>query len=636
MIDPVTILATICAVISASRSLYQWWHEYRENRFTAKSGQPAAVDNHPFDQLLELWKQYNQIASVLGRKFQILLSDSSTNVLLLKQLQQLRPQLVTVQSGIRELEAYRTTLGKDEQTQAQTFKKLTGLAKSINNMQKGTRKALAKIYRDQMPEDDKVTSIENEQLEKKEPPRQFCDGAKLFQSGDKDEDFLSDLVKVSKFTSDWGYICNACGLEVGYYRAVRISSTGQALDTSLLLTASHLNACKWRERRAFYRCLACYKNRKIVDYPSAVAFEKHMEEHPDFTMMNEKDENQVVGLLTQKEEEFLRGVQPAVEETEGTTLDEVYGKESTQALEIEPRHQAMNNQDDVSPVDEKDSIESLFGAGFHSSEDSRPSGKNSFGTFSPSPGRELPAQTNTLRPQGERSNHIPGGFPATPGSASPARLESDSTSMYERDGISTNELDSNAIQELDGSGRHSRPSGEIGPSTPAPGINTTETAILPLGLVNRTADSRAELQSPDPLARPTHLIPRRRVVTQRLGSTAGAEPSHAAKPPGRPAPLIPSANETSGANGFDSLAASTVKQSRAPTSSNTSAGERSPDIWMLTNGVYEYYSRGKLTKRQEEAPHDCWVYSNEGWEGQDGKAWRRWNSERRCFEYLGQ
>jgi hypothetical protein len=79
MIDPVTILATICAVISASRSLYQWWHEYRENRFTAKSGQPTAVDNLPFDQLLELWKQYNRIASVLGRKFQILLSDSSTN-----------------------------------------------------------------------------------------------------------------------------------------------------------------------------------------------------------------------------------------------------------------------------------------------------------------------------------------------------------------------------------------------------------------------------------------------------------------------------------------------------------------------------------------------------------------------------
>lgn len=501
-------------------------------------------------------------------------------MLLLKQLQQLRPQLVTVQSGIRELEAYRTTLGKDEQTQVRTFKKLTGLAKSINGMQKGTGKALAKICRDQMPEDGKVAAMENEQLEKKEPPRQFCDGAKLFQSGDKDEDFLSDLVKVSKFTSDWGYICNTCGLEVGYYRAVRISSTGQVLDTSLLLTASYLNACKWRERRAFYRCLACYKNRKIVDYPSAVAFEKHMEEHPDFTMMNEKDEDQVVGLLTRKEGEFLRGVQPVVEETEGTTLDEVYSQENIRAPEIEPsrqrRYQAMNNQDDVSPVDEKDPAESLFGAGFYSSEDSRPSGTNSFGAFSPSPGRELPTQTNTLRPQGERSNHISGGFPATPGSASPARLESDSTSMYEKDGrISTNELDSNAIQELDGSGRYDGLSGQIGPSAPAPGINTRETATLPLRLVNRTSDSRTELQSPDPLARPTHVIPRRRVVTRSPGSTAGAEPSHAAKSPGRPAPPIPSVNETSGANGSNSLAASTVKQSRVSTSSNTSTGERS-------------------------------------------------------------
>ena len=123
--------------------------------------------------------------------------------------------------------------------------------------------------------------------------------------------------------------------------------------------------------------------------------------------------------------------------------------------------------------------------------------------------------------------------------------------MYEKDGISTNELDSNAIQELDGSGRYSRLSGQIGPSTPAPGINTTETATLPLGLVNRTSDSRAELQSPNPFARPTHVIPRRRVVTQSPGSTAGAEPPHGAKPPGRPVPPIPSANETSGANGFN-------------------------------------------------------------------------------------
>ena len=559
-------------------------------------------------------------------------------MLLLKQLQQLRPQLVTVQSGIRELGAYRTTLGKDEQTQVQTFKRLTGLAKSINDMQKGTGKALAKICGDQMPEDDKVTAMENELLEKKEPPRQFCDGAKLFQSGNKDEDFLSNLVKASKFASDWGYICNTCGLEVGYYRAVRISSTGQALDTSLLLTASHLNACKWRERHAFYRCLACYKNRKIVDYPSAVAFEKHMEEHPDFTMMNEKDEDQVVSLLTQKEEEFLRGVQPAIEETEGTTLDEVHSQESTQAPGIDPsrqkRYQAMNNQDDVSPVDEEDPAESLFGAGFHSSEDSRPSGTNPFGSFSPSPSRELPAQTNTLRPQEERSNHIPGGFPATPGSVSPARLESDSTSMYGKDGRTwINELDSNAIQELDGSGRYGGLSGQISPSTPAPSINTAETATLPLGLVNRTSDSRAELQSPAPSARLTHVIPRRRVATQSPGSMAGAEPSHAANPPGRPAPPIPSANGTSGANGSNSLAASTVKQSRASTPSNTSTGERSPDIWMLTNGVYEYYNRGKLIKRQREAPYDCWVYSGEGWEGQDGKSWRRLNSERQCFEY---
>jgi hypothetical protein len=71
-------------------------------------------------------------------------------------------------------------------------------------------------------------------------------------------------------------------------------------------------AFKWADRRAFYRCYCCFQKRKIFDFASAVAFEKHMERHPDFTMVREEEEEEAqVSVMESKEKELFRELEPA-------------------------------------------------------------------------------------------------------------------------------------------------------------------------------------------------------------------------------------------------------------------------------------------------------------------------------------
>ena len=319
--------------------------------------------------------------------------------ILLKNLQQLKPQIMAVQSGIKKLESYSMEDKRDDKFDAPALEIATSLATSIDKIQQEAVRALLEVCIPQGTTKEEITAMGNEQLSAKEPQRQFCGRAKSFQSGDKDNSILSSEVMASKFKSDWGYICKTCGLEVGYYPAVRFSSAGHAVDTFLLLTASHLNACKWKDRRAFYRCLACYRNRKIVDFPSAIAFEKHMEIHPDFTMMGKKEEDQAVTLLakeedraiallaekedqtvamlTEKEEEFFQSVESAIEIDDDLTSNDPHDNQGANASASKPSpvlaqvhfsKESQQNMDqppkspgDVSSIDEEKFGESVFG-----------------------------------------------------------------------------------------------------------------------------------------------------------------------------------------------------------------------------------------------------------------------------------
>jgi hypothetical protein len=186
-----------------------------------------------------------------------------------------------------------------------------------SSVSSGTESVLDKLYAGALPNYD-ISEMDIRRLEAVDPPRQFCNGAKLFQTGDKTDHYLFNIAAQSLSSSTWGYMCKHCGLEVGLYPAVRISGSQKALDSSILLTASHLVAFKsMKDRRAFYRCLPCYKERKIVNFPSATSFEKHMEEHPDFTMMNKQDENAKLKDIEMRQKAFVAGIEVATDDPEG-------------------------------------------------------------------------------------------------------------------------------------------------------------------------------------------------------------------------------------------------------------------------------------------------------------------------------
>ena len=70
MIDPISILAAFCSVITALHALYQWWHHYQVKGLAAKSSENTTTENELLGGFLKIWKKYNRIASVLGRKFE--------------------------------------------------------------------------------------------------------------------------------------------------------------------------------------------------------------------------------------------------------------------------------------------------------------------------------------------------------------------------------------------------------------------------------------------------------------------------------------------------------------------------------------------------------------------------------------
>ncbi|KAH7010578.1 uncharacterized protein B0I36DRAFT_356508 [Microdochium trichocladiopsis] len=153
-------------------------------------------------------------------------------------------------------------------------------------------------------------------LKASEPSREFCYGALLCQCGRTDAEGLSIYAVDDASNPQWGFTCMYCYLEVGSYRAIRFSSRGQALVSSGLLAASHLAACRsFHDRRAFYKCLACYQNYENVDFSSAVAFEMHMREHPGFSFI--RNEEEVAQATREKIREFVHGHTPETPPTGG-------------------------------------------------------------------------------------------------------------------------------------------------------------------------------------------------------------------------------------------------------------------------------------------------------------------------------
>ena len=125
---------------------------------------------------------------------------------------------------------------------------------------------------------------------------EFCYGAILCQSGMATASKLVVRGGAGDKTRErWAFVCEHCYLEVGDYSAVRFAHDGEPVVYSEMLAACHVMACaSFTNRRAYYKCLACYENRKDVNFSSATALEKHMETHPGYSLVRKAAEAEVV------------------------------------------------------------------------------------------------------------------------------------------------------------------------------------------------------------------------------------------------------------------------------------------------------------------------------------------------------
>lgn len=106
-------------------------------------------------------------------------------------------------------------------------------------------------------------------------PRAFCYGALLLQS---DNSLDGAALATDPTLYCLGFTCKFCNLEIGDYR---MSKSGKTLISTRILARSHVTSCgSFLDRRAFYKCLACYAKHGDVDFGSAEALERHLEKHP--------------------------------------------------------------------------------------------------------------------------------------------------------------------------------------------------------------------------------------------------------------------------------------------------------------------------------------------------------------------
>lgn len=188
----------------------------------------------------------------------------------------------------------------------QRWKLLAGEADALSEgIQNACNNALAQFVKTQSI--DQAETVEGLSAITPRRPLEFCYGALLCQTG---KSKARDLSVTAKDEKTLGFVCRYCFLEVADYDALRFSTHGQAIVYSDFMAASHGVACaSFADRRAHYKCLACFDNHLDVDLPSASALEKHMEQHPGYSFV--KNEPDVVQATNDKIRYWV--LQPRIE-----------------------------------------------------------------------------------------------------------------------------------------------------------------------------------------------------------------------------------------------------------------------------------------------------------------------------------
>ncbi|KAH7303101.1 hypothetical protein B0I35DRAFT_194982 [Stachybotrys elegans] len=280
--DPFTattaVIAAICAIVGAINTAQQMYNEHKGKK-AEKAERVSLMDGSPeantSSSAFEFTQRMNNLVSRFGRGFGSKLDEKVKD-----QLLRLQPQLKALRSDLNILKvdfaSGRSTIDRE--------KRRTELLGRANQLKDEIEGALTQFA------DRADVPIESPETTRgtMARPLKCCYGAILCQLGEADSRELS--VKGIDNAKQWGFVCKYCFLEVGDYNAVRFSRRGEPVIYSDMLAASHVIACpSFADRRAYYKCLACYANHKDLDFPSASAFEKHMQSHPGYSFIrNEK------------------------------------------------------------------------------------------------------------------------------------------------------------------------------------------------------------------------------------------------------------------------------------------------------------------------------------------------------------
>ncbi|RYP48609.1 hypothetical protein DL768_005529 [Monosporascus sp. mg162] len=300
--DPITAAAAIitaaCAIAGAINSAQQIYVVYRKRRAEKSSGlEPVTPETITPTSAFELSQRMNNLVSRFGRRFESKLDEQVKRQFLL-----LQPRLKTLVTELNELKN-EVSSGHTTEDIDKRWRKLSDQANCLKEEVEGV---LTQFTHRIGP------STELHEAPDILPgrPLKFCYGAILCQSGEADARKLS-VSGVNDSPQRWGFICTYCFLEVADYAAVRFSNRGEPVVYSDMLAASHVIACaSFKDRRAYYKCLACYENHKDLDFPSASTFERHMQNHPDYSFI--KNERGVSEETRKKIEYYVLEPKPEV------------------------------------------------------------------------------------------------------------------------------------------------------------------------------------------------------------------------------------------------------------------------------------------------------------------------------------
>ncbi|KAF4945001.1 hypothetical protein FGADI_12260 [Fusarium gaditjirri] len=270
----VAVFGAACALINAIVGLRDLRRDYRLRR-----DGPAAPGKEPslawfFEAMTAISRNVNDVSSALGRTL-----PEELDYKLKEDIDALRPRIKSLLVVIEKakMSPPQNQSSDGEKTQAEVH--ITPLESLAMELEEAIRKAIG----------DFKTRLKG----KKDPIKQmivstssaisgtkFCYGAVLCQSGRATAASLAAPYTGAWKKPEWGFICQYCSLEVGDYKSILLSNTGNALETSDFLASCHVMACDERELKAYYKCLVCYLHKKDVAFITASEFEAHMTQHP--------------------------------------------------------------------------------------------------------------------------------------------------------------------------------------------------------------------------------------------------------------------------------------------------------------------------------------------------------------------